>query len=112
CERALRQLGLERIEHFYIEVPCTDEHARALEDLKRAGKIRCAGMYGTERALEAGPQKIDVAVGVYNYYRQGSAKDFVALRSQGIGTIGVEPLGRGRFIRESPQDAPRIVSAL
>lgn len=112
CERALQQFGLERLDHFYIEVDCSDEHARAMDKLKRDGKIRCAGLLGVERALQAGPQKIDAAVGVYNFYRPQSAKDFEALHNQGIATIGVEPLGRGRFIRESPQDAARIVAAL
>ncbi|MBI3830309.1 MAG: aldo/keto reductase [Planctomycetes bacterium] len=112
CERALKQFGLEQLDHFYLEVDCTDEHARALDQLKRDGKIRCAGLLGVERALAAGPQKIDAAVGVYNFYRPDAAKAFAALHAQGIGTIGVEPLGRGRFIRESPQAAARIVSAL
>ncbi|MCW8132078.1 MAG: aldo/keto reductase [Planctomycetota bacterium] len=112
CERALAQMQLECLDHFYVEVPITDEQAEALATLKRDGKIRAAGVLGPERARAAGREKIDVAVGVYNFYRQGHAEDFAALKAADIGVLAVEPLGRGRFIRESPQDAPRIVSAL
>lgn len=112
CERALAQMGLEQLDHFYIEVPISDEHAEALSTLKRDGKIRSAGVLGPERARAAGQEKIDTAVGVYNFYRQNHAEDFAALQAAGIGVLAVEPLGRGRFIREHPHDAPRIASAL
>jgi len=112
CERALAQLGLECLEHFYIEVDVSDAHAEALARLKRDGKLRAAGVLGPSRAVQAGKERIDAAVGVFNYYRREAAQDFQTLRAAGIGCLGVEPLGRGRFLQENPHEAPRIAAAL
>jgi len=112
CERALKQFGLERLDHFYIEVDVSDEHAQALATLKKSGKIRLAGAYVAERALKAPAGSIDAAVQVFNFYRPEAASVLRALKERGIGTIGAEPLGRGRFLQEYGADAPKAASAL
>jgi len=111
-ERALKQLRIERLDHFYIEVDCSDDHARALDQLKSDGTIRAAGMLGADRALAAGPEKFDACVSVYNFYRQGAFESFDALHEKGIGTICAEPLGRGRFLQKHPSQATQMVGAL
>ncbi|MCZ7648241.1 MAG: aldo/keto reductase [Planctomycetota bacterium] len=112
AERALKQMGLERLDLLYLEVDLRDDHARALERLKAAGKIGGAGLLGAERALAAGPERIDFAVAVFNYFRADAAGTLAALKARGLGTLGAEPLGRGRFLAEDPARAPARVAAL
>ena len=111
-ERVLEQLRIERLDLFYINQPCTEEHLGAFAHLKARGMIRRAGLFGCELAKATPSEEIDFVMDRYNYYHQHNAEAWAALKARGLGTISVEPLGRGRFLQEVPQDSERIARAL
>ncbi|MBZ6378112.1 aldo/keto reductase [Pacificimonas flava] len=103
CEASLRRLGTDRIDLFYQHrvdpaVPIEDV-METFAALKRAGKIRFAGLSepGPEtlkRAIAAG--KVDAVQSEYSLWERTVEDDILPLcREHGIAFVPYSPLGRG-----------------
>jgi aryl-alcohol dehydrogenase-like predicted oxidoreductase len=105
-ETSLRNLGLERIdlEQFHVWNPewlDRDEWRRAIEDLKRAGKVRFFGIsindHQPDSALEIiRTGLIDTVQVIYNVFDQTPERNLFPLcQERGIGVLARVPLDEG-----------------
>jgi aryl-alcohol dehydrogenase-like predicted oxidoreductase len=105
-EKSLRNLGLETIDLQQLHVwnpewIDRDEWRRALEDLKRSGKIRAAGIsindHQPDSALEAVKTGlIDVVQVIYNIFDQSpEANLFPLVQKMDVGVLARVPLDEG-----------------
>lgn len=119
-ERSLRNLGIEQIylQQFHVWTDAwtnTDEWRRAIEDLRRAGKVRYFGISVSEHdpdsVLEAVKTGAISAVQViYNIFDQTAEKNLFPLcQKMKIGVLARVPLDEGGLtgnIREDTQFEP------
>ena len=114
-EESLRNLGVDclDLQQFHVWSPqwvWSDEWKRAIEDLKRAGKIRFAGIsindHQPDSALgiiETG--LIDTVQVIYNIFDQSpESKLFPACLDQNIGVIARVPLDEGALTGKITED--------
>lgn len=105
-ETSLRNLGLEclDLQQFHVWNPewiGRDEWRRAIEDLKRAGKVRCFGVsindHQPDSALEVcRTGLIDTVQVIYNIFDQTPEQHLFPLtRDLGIGVLARVPLDEG-----------------
>jgi aryl-alcohol dehydrogenase-like predicted oxidoreductase len=105
-ERSLRNLGLQQIylQQFHVWTDAwtgTDEWRRAIEDLRKSGKVRYFGVSVSEHepdsALEALKTGYFTAVQViYNIFDQSAEKNLFPLcREKRIGVLARVPLDEG-----------------
>jgi len=105
-ETSLRNLGMETVDvqQFHVWSPgwlASEEWRRAIEDLKKSGKIRYFGIsindYQPDSALEAiATGLIDCVQVIYNIYDPTAAERlFPACQERGVGVIVRVPLDEG-----------------
>jgi aryl-alcohol dehydrogenase-like predicted oxidoreductase len=100
CDESLRRLKLERIDLYQLhrhdpEVPI-EESVGALEELRRAGKIRMVGLSNVSTAQLRRAQSVTTIVSVQNEYNRGLliSDDVVdACEADGIAFMPWRPLG-------------------
>jgi len=106
AEESLRNLGLDTIDLLQLHVWSAewtgrDEWRRAFDDLKRAGKIRAAGISLTEHDPDSGLAAIrtglvDAVQVIYNIFDQSPEQNLFPLcRSANIGVLARVPLDEG-----------------
>jgi aryl-alcohol dehydrogenase-like predicted oxidoreductase len=137
CEASLRRLQTDWIDLYYLHLPdpCTplDETLRAMDDLRRSGKIRyiaCSNFRAWEsvRLLQVaerhGWQPISAIQPVYNLTnRQAEIEILPMATAHGLGAVTYSPLARGvltgkyRWGEAPPPDSrlarknPRLLAA-
>ncbi len=109
CEASLRRLQTDWIDLYYLHLPDPgtplEETLRAIEDLRRAGKIRYVGC-SNHRAWEAarliataerhGWQPLSATQPVYNLTnRQAEIEIIPMATATGLGVVTYSPLARG-----------------
>ena len=102
CDESLRRLRLERIDLYQLhrhdpEVPI-EESVGALEELRRAGKIRLIGLSNVSVDQLRAAQTVATIVSVQNQYNRGlltSEEVLKVCEAEGIGFFPWEPLGEG-----------------
>lgn len=109
CEASLRRLNVERIDLFQIHRPDLLTHpaevARALDELRRAGKIRAAGVsnYGAAQ-FEALVSRMPFALATVQYELSPLAIEALsdgtldAAMKHGAACIAWSPLAQGRLM--------------
>jgi aryl-alcohol dehydrogenase-like predicted oxidoreductase len=106
AEESLRNLGMETIDLLQLHVwngewTGLEEWRRAFEDLKRAGKIRYAGISITDHepdtALDAiRTGLVDTVQVIYNIFDQSPEKNLFPLcQSENVGVLARVPLDEG-----------------
>ncbi len=103
CDASLARLGIDRIDLYQIHWPASplDDALGALEDLKRAGKIRYAGLCNTtvEQILEwkrlTGRHPVFVQERYNLIQRKIEAGLLPYLRKHGIPLLAYSPLAQG-----------------
>ncbi len=97
--RAMSLLGLLGVDLLYLDWTATSEQLEAMVDLRKSGLTRFIGVLGTETAMAANLQDVDVALVNHNYYLRHKEPGISSLARArpGLGIISLEPLGRGRF---------------
>jgi pyridoxine 4-dehydrogenase len=102
CDESLRRLRLERIDLYQLhrhdpEVPI-EESVGALEELRRAGKIRLIGLSNVSVGQLRAAQSVARIVSVQNEFNRGlltSEEVLAACEADEIAFIPWEPLGEG-----------------
>ncbi len=105
-EESLRNLGVETIDlqQFHVWSPdwlASDEWKRAIEDLKKSGKVRFMGIsindHQPESALEiVKTGLIDTVQVIFNVFDQSPADQLLPLcREKGVGVLARVPLDEG-----------------
>lgn len=102
-EASLRRLGRERIELLFIHGPTAndinDGMLASIDNMRQAGKLRFAGVNGSEesisRALET--RTFDVIMPFYSVMKITSSSLIDNAGRAGIGVMAAEPLGRMAF---------------
>lgn len=109
CEASLRRLGTDWIDLFYLHLPDRsvplDETLRAVEDLRRAGKIRyvaCSNYVSWEvvdllhTARAAGWQPMSAVQPKYNLFNRDIEMELLPMaQHHGLGVVSYSPLARG-----------------
>lgn len=113
CESSLKRLGTDYIDLYLIhwpdEVTPMEEMMRAMNQLKKDGKIRFIGAsnFSKEEVLEAQQYaQFDVLQQPYSMVAQQFREELTWAHEQGIGTMSYGSLGAGILtgsIRELPQ---------
>lgn len=102
CDASLHRLKLERIDLYQLHrhdpaVPI-EESVGALEELRRAGKIRLIGLSNVSVAQLRAAQTVAPIASVQNEYNRGlltSEDVLAACEADGIGFFPWRPLGEG-----------------
>jgi aryl-alcohol dehydrogenase-like predicted oxidoreductase len=102
CDESLRRLELDRIDLYQLhrhdpEVPI-EESVGALDELRRAGKIRLIGLSNVSTKQLRRAQTVAPIVSVQNEYNRGlltSEPVLEACEADGIAFIPWRPLGEG-----------------
>jgi pyridoxine 4-dehydrogenase len=102
CDESLRRLRLERIDLYQLhrhdpEVPI-EESVGALEELRRAGKIRLIGLSNVSLGQLRRAQSVARIVSVQNQFNRGllvSEDVLAACEADGIAFFPWSPLGEG-----------------
>ena len=113
CEGSMKRLGVDYLDFFLMHWPDPktplEEAMRALEDLKKQGKIRFAGVsnFTKEQIIEAQKYvQIDVLEPPYSMVNQSAKELMQWCAAQGIGSLTYGSLGAGILtgtIRELPK---------
>lgn len=116
CDESLRRLAIDYIDFYFMHWPdpntSIEETMHALEDLKKAGKIRFTGVsnYSREQIEEAEKYtRIDVLQPPYSMVNQSAKELMQWCETRGIATTTYGSLGAGILtgsIRELPHFAP------
>lgn len=112
CEGSMKRLGVDCLDFFLMHWPDPKtpvaEAMRALDDLKKQGKIRFAGVsnFSKEQIIEAQKYvRIDVIEPPYSMVNQSAKELMQWCAAQGIGSLTYGSLGAGILtgtIRELP----------
>lgn len=112
CEGSMQRLGVDYLDFFLMHWPDPNtpigEAMRALDDLKKQGKIRFAGVsnFSKEQIIEAQKYvQIDVIEPPYSMVNQSAKELMQWCSAQGIGSLTYGSLGAGILtgtIRELP----------
>jgi aryl-alcohol dehydrogenase-like predicted oxidoreductase len=112
-DRSLANLGVDAIDLLQLHSPPTDVYYRpevfgALDDLVRAGKVRCCGVSvnRVEEGLKAIEYPIIQSVQIiYNIFRQRPADLFLSeARRRGVGVLARLPLSSGMLTGKLRKD--------
>lgn len=113
CEDSLRRLEIDCIDFYFMHWPDQntpiEETMRALNTLKRQGKIRFTGVsnFSKEQIMEAEKyEKIDVIQPPYSMVNRSAEELMKWVKKQGIGTFTYGSLGAGILtgvIRQLPE---------
>jgi len=109
CEASLRRLGTDWIDLFYLHLPDRsvpiEETLRAVEDLRRSGKIRyvgCSNYWSWEvvdlvhTARAAGWQPVSAIQPKYNLFNRDIEVELLPMADHhGLGVVSYSPLARG-----------------
>lgn len=109
CEASLRRLGTDWIDLYYLHLPDRgvplDETLRAVEDLRREGKIRylaCSNYWSWEvvelvmTARAAGWQPLVAVQPRYNIFNRDIEVELLPMTARlGLGVVAYSPLSRG-----------------
>ena len=123
CEASLRRLGVDHIDLYQIHRPDSLAHpaevARALDDLRRSGKIGEAGVSNHTPAQVAAlvahlPFKLATIQPEFSALVIEPVSDGVLDQAMqlGLGVLAWSPLGQGRLAVDAPEGRPGQVAAV
>jgi aryl-alcohol dehydrogenase-like predicted oxidoreductase len=103
CDASLQRLQTDYIDlyqcHWVDPQTPVEESMRAMDDLMRAGKIRCVGVSNFDVALLRrclGVRHVDAIQPVYHLFQRDIETDLIPFcREHGIGILAYSPLAKG-----------------
>jgi aryl-alcohol dehydrogenase-like predicted oxidoreductase len=115
-DEALRRMNTDRLEVVLLhscpaEVALRDEIGRALDDAKRAGKVRAVGYSGDNEDLAAAiaSGRFDAVEMSLSFVDQGAVDaHLAAARARGLGVIAKRPLGNAPWRFDARPGAPDL----
>ena len=125
CEASLRRLNTDWIDLYYLHIPDAavpiDESLRALEDLRRAGKVRylAASNYRAwelvnmlHTADHLGAARLTATQPLYNLVNRDIEVELLPMAAHhGLGVVSYSPIARGVLSGKYQWDAPPPTSS-